>query len=205
MKIKLFAFTITVILLIIALVGCSSKQNDVDQMLLIEDGYEKVLLSASWSYNYEDVEEVSKNSDIIAVVKVVSSTISDKFMQYGVLQTIYTVEVVDAIYGDIGSEIQIVMTGGVSKEQKKIYEIADDPLMNINDEYVIFAKENTDGTYRALSGFQGRYAISDGNVYSLNVSNNQVATANTYSNIAVTGVALDEFIGQIEQYIDVIE
>lgn len=205
MKIKLFAFTITVILLIIALVGCSSKQNDVDQMLLIEDGYEKVLLSASWSYNYENVEEVSKNSDIIAVVKVVSSTISDKFMQYGVLQTIYTVEVVDAIYGDIGSEIQIVMTGGVSKEQKKIYEIADDPLMNINDEYVIFAKENTDGTYRALSGFQGRYAISDGNVYSLNVSNNQVATANTYSNIAVTGVALDEFIGQIEQYIDVIE
>lgn len=77
--------------------------------------------------------------------------------------------------------------------------------MKANDEYVIFAKENTDGTYRALSGFQGRYAISDGNVYSLNVSNNQVATANTYSNIAVTGVALDEFIGQIEQYIDVIE
>jgi len=205
MKIKVFAFTITVILLLTALIGCSSKQNDVDQMSLIEDGYEKVLLSASWSYNYEDVEEVSKNSDIIAVVKVVSSTTSDKFMQYGVLQTIYTVEVVDAVYGDIGSEIQIVMTGGVSKEQKKIYEIADDPLMNINDEYVIFAKENNDGTYRALSGFQGRYVISDGNVYSLNVSNNQVATANTYSNIAVTGVALDEFIGQIEQYIDVVE
>ncbi len=196
---------ICVILLTTIVLGYFLKQRKGDNGALALDGYERVLLRASWTYNYKDVEEVARNSDIIAVVKVISATPSDKYLQYGVMQTIYTVQVIDDIYGGIGNEIQIVMTGGVSEEEKKIYEIADDPLMNIDDEYVIFAKENPDGSYTALSGFQGRYAVTDGYVSSLNVSNEQVAAPNAYSDISVTNIALDDFVGQVRQYIAFVE
>lgn len=108
------------------------------------------------------------------------------------MQTIYTVQVIDDIYGDIGNEIQIVMTGGASEEEN-----IRDCEQSI-DEYVIFAKKNSDGSYTALSGFQGRYAVIDGYVSSLNVSNEQVAASNVYSNISVTNIALDDFVGQVK-------
>ena len=83
---------------------------------------------------------------------------------------------------------------------KKIYELDDDPLMQINDEYLIFANKNSDGTYTTLSGSQGRFEIEGNRVYSLNKSNAQVKKANVGSNIKVSGEDKETFIKSIRAY-----
>ena len=57
-------------------------------------------------------------------------------------------------------------------------------------------------TYTILSGSQGRMSIENGLVSSLNVSNEQVRTHNTDSNISVQNVPLDEFLERIDTYIE---
>ncbi|MDP4090758.1 MAG: hypothetical protein Q8930_16025 [Bacillota bacterium] len=56
------------------------------------------------------------------------------------------------------------------------YEIADDPLPDIDGEYLIFAKHNDDGSYTPLSGSQGRYDYKDGSISSLNYTHSGVRT-----------------------------
>lgn len=169
--------------------GCSNKAS--------YDGYEKVPLSASWSYNYGSVEELTKSGDIVAIVKITDS----KSEPYGGMQfTIYDAEIKQLICGNDEKKIKIYMTGGVDENEKKIYEIEDDPLMQINDEFLIFATQNKDGTYTILSGSQGRFEIKDDRVYSLNESNVQVKKASVGSNIKVNGKDKDKFISDVKSY-----
>ena len=128
----------------ILMTGCSKKAS--------YDDYEKVSMTASWTYNYGSVEELSKASDIVAVVKITDSEckkISD------IPLTTFDAQVKQLICGNDEKEIKITMTGGIDKTEKKIYELDDDPLMQINDEYLIFANKNSDGTYA--------YSFADGN------------------------------------------
>jgi hypothetical protein len=162
--------------------------------------YEKVTLNASWNYNYESIKELSEKCDLAAYIKVTGSEIDESYKAYGVDLTIFTAEVKEALYGKSDKTIKIVMTGKVDEKEKKIYEIADDPLMNKGDEFFIFATANDNGTYTIMSGPQGRFEIKNGQVYSLNVSNEQVAKNNNSSNITVNKQSKEKFYKEVKEY-----
>ncbi len=153
-------------------------------------------LHASWGYNYRDVEELTENSDYIAIVNVKDS----KSFYYEILpKTLYTVETTQSIYGET-DDVQLVFTGGVFED--KTVELSDDPLMSIGDSFLVFARKNDDGTYTVLSGPQGRFVIEDDCVYSLNAVDKQSRSVNrSSSNIMVDGVPLDDFIESVEGYL----
>ena len=160
---------------------------------------EPVLMSASWSYNYSDVEELTQNSDLIALISVedLASYINDQELP----MTNYTVNIDTPIYGCTEDDsINVVMTGG--PDNGVIFEIADDPLMNINDNFIIFAHQNNDGSFTILSGPQGRMSIENGLVSSLNISNSRVQTYNVGSNISIQNVPLDDFIAEVQSYVN---
>jgi len=185
----------SLIAVVFALEACSNqKAADYNQ-------YEKIPLSASWSYNYESVRELTNSCDLAAYIKITGMETSDKYKEYGVDLTIYTAEIQESLFGKKDGTIRIMMTGKIDDKEKKIYEIVDDPLMNLNDEFFVFAESNEDGTYTILSGPQGRFEIIDNMVYSLNVSNEQVAKNNFGSNITVNKQPKDEFYGEIKEYI----
>lgn len=153
-------------------------------------------LHASWGYNYRDVEELTENSDYIAIVNVKES---DSFYYEILPKTLYTVETTQSIYGET-DDVQLVFTGGVFED--KTVELSDDPLMSIGDSLLVFARKNDDGTYTVLSGPQGRFVIEDDCVYSLNAVDKQLRSANrSSSNIMVDGVPLDDFISSVEGYL----
>lgn len=173
----------------ILMTGCAKKTS--------YDDYEKISMSASWSYNYGNVEELFKSSDIIALVKI---TGLESAPLNGMNFTIFDAKVEQLIAGADEEKIKIYMTGGIDDAQKKIYELDDDPLMQINDEFLIFAHQNQDGTYTILSGPQGRFEIKDNRVYSLNESNDQVKKADVGSNIKVSGENKEEFFKAVKAY-----
>lgn len=192
-KKRVWAIVLCFFILSSLLFGCSNKKANTNE-------YEKVALSVSWEYNYGSVEEMAQTCDLIAIVRITGSNIDNAYSNYNVLLTVYSAEIKQLIYGKSEENIKIVMTGGVDETTKKIYEIVDDPLMNNNDEFLIFAQQNEDGTYTILSGTQGRFVIENEKVYSLNVSNEQVQTFNLNSNIRVDGEDKDEFISKVKAY-----
>lgn len=156
-------------------------------------------LSASWEYNYKDVKEISNASDLIALVKV--DGVEDTFVDQNVPYTEFKVDVVNPVYNtNEGDNLTILMTGGEIKG--RVTELQDDPLLQSGDEILIFCKQNTDGTYRILSGPQGRLVYNDGKLNSLNVSNARVKAANSASNINIQNVDADMLISQIKGYVD---
>lgn len=167
---------------------------------IIKDNNQKEieLLHASWTYNYEDIEEISQSSDIIALVKV--RGVEKSYEEYGIPFTNYLVDVITPILNVNKEEtFTIVMTGRETED--KIYEVADDPLLKLKEEYLIFCKMNSDGTYQILSGPQGRLTHSNGKLNSLNVINSRVREVNPYSNITINNADADELISEIKSYI----
>ena len=160
---------------------------------------ETILMTASWSYNYSNLEDLTQSSDLIALISVDDA--NSYITSDGIPMTNYSVLITSSIYGCSEDEvIEVVMTGG--PKDGAIYEIADDPLMNVQDDFIIFARKNNDGTYTILSGPQGRMSIENGLVSSLNISNDQVRLYNNGSNISFSSVPLDDFISEIMSYID---
>ena len=180
-----------VLLCSVVLAACSNNAGE---------KLDKVVMNASWVYNYKDVQELTEKSDLIAYVSINSM---ESYEENGIVKTKYQAEIVDEIYGEKTRTVEIIMTGGVVG--KTIYELEDDPLMVPNDEFLIFARKNTNGTYTILSGPQGRFVVEGNMVYSLNVAESQVAKANPYSNIKVDGVEKDLFISQIQAYLGAME
>lgn len=122
-----------------------------------------VPLSASWAYRYKDVQELTSNSDIIALIKVdkLSETIERK-----VPASIYQVTVLDGIKGCRADEkLYVYMTGG--KVGRELFEVESDPLMKKGQQFLIFARENEDGTCTILGGPQGRFVYRNGRLNSL--------------------------------------
>jgi len=180
-----------VLLCSVVLAACSNNAGE---------KLDKVVMNASWVYNYKDVQELTEKSDLIAYVSINSM---ESYEENGIVKTKYQAEIVDEIYGEKTRTVEIIMTGGVVG--KTIYELEDDPLMVPNDEFLIFARKNTNGTYTILSGPQGRFVVEGNMVYSLNMAESQVAKANPYSNIKVDGVEKDLFISQIQAYLGAME
>lgn len=189
MKNKILTIIIYLFVILLIPAGCSNQDAESD--------YEKVSLNASWTYNYENVEELTQHSDIIAIVSISGMEIDKANSEYGVTMTKYSAKVEELVYGEDDANIEIIMTGGIDEDEKKIYEILDDPLMEKGDEFLVFAQKNEDGTYTVLSGSQGRFVIENGKVFSLNAVNEQVSTYNKSSNINVDGEKKSDFFKQI--------
>lgn len=156
-------------------------------------------LSASWSYNYRDIEEISQASDLIALVRV--DGVENTTVEFGIPYTTFSVDVIIPIYNaKEGDSFTIYMTGGETEE--KIMEIVDDPLLQEDEEILVFCKQNPDGTYQIISGPQGRLVYSDGKLNSVNVVNTRAAEANAASNIKVRNADAGTLIEEIKGYLE---
>lgn len=156
-------------------------------------------LSASWEYNYRDVQELAQSSELIALAKITG--VKETKQKLGdVPYTIYSAKVKQAIYGtEDGNTFDIYMTGGETKNE--IMEIKDDPLPEKGDEVLVFCKKNEDGTYRILGGPQGRLVYEDGKLNSLSAVNENVRSANTASNIMIKDADAKDLIAEIQEYV----
>lgn len=192
MKRSFVAFISCLAAMPLLLCGCSSSKDPWAD-------YKRVSMHASWSYNYGSVRSLTDNSNIIAMIKITDMKDTGELMP-GIMSTTYTAQVRDLIYGNGEKEIDIFMTGGIDHDQKLIREIADDPLMSVNDEFLIFARKNESGTYTILGGPQGRFVVDNELVYSLE-EYNAIGTAGIDTHSEIKGKNIDDFIKEIKSYI----
>ncbi len=175
--------------------GCS-RVTDKDPF----DGYKTVSMHASWCDYYSGIEELCKaeSLDLIARVKIGDGKQEDK---NGLMMTTFAANVEELIYGNGEDIVNIIMTGGVDHDSKTIYEILDDPLMQKDDEFIIFARKNESGTYTVLGGPQGRFLIESDTVYPLYewASQSDVEKANIVDEH--NGISIDDFVKEIKSYI----
>lgn len=158
---------------------------------------ERVLMNTSNTYNYADVNDLTDNSDCIAIVKIKDN--GTKIGNGIIPETLYLAEVLKPVYNcEKGDELTIYMTGG--EKDNRIFEVASDPLMKSGQKFMIFAQKNDDGTYTALSGSQGRMQYDDGKISSLNIVNKQVKE-HSFSSIKLEGVPEDSFIDTVKKRI----
>ncbi len=163
------------------LTACESYAEDESTLVTV--------LRVCQAYGYGGVKELTGKSDYIAVINVAEAEVNN-------LQTLYTVETAKSIYGDETEDVRLAFIGGSAAEN------VNDPLMEIGDTFLVFARKNDDGTYAVLGGSQGRFVIEDGLVYSLNCADmRSESTQSPPSNIMSDGVPFDDFIGSIEGYL----
>lgn len=155
-------------------------------------------LSASWPYNYSNLEEISKASDLIALIKV--EGVSKSYETRGIPVTEYKVQVLEPIYGTDETQLILFMTGREDKNKK--IEIKDDPLPHADEEFLVFCKQNADGTITVLSGPQGRLVYTDGKLNSLNAVNENEMEINSSSSIQIVNEDAETIIAQIKSYVE---
>lgn len=152
------------------------------------------LISASWSYNYADIEDIAGDSDLIALIHV--NKLLSKKQDSGLPFSTFEVEVIEAVYGcEAGDKISIYMTGGYTGDKR--IEIRDDPILEKGQEFLVFTKKNEDGTYRILSGPQGRLEYKDGKLNSLQYVNDRVKQYNAGMNISVQNQEAEALMDKI--------
>jgi len=153
-------------------------------------------ISVSWEYNHESIEEISQNSDVIALIRVISE--SDSYQIRSVPLTEFEVEVITPIYGaDPGEHLTIVMTGGITASGSFV-ELDDDPLLRPNEEFLIFARQNDDGTLTMLSGPQGRLVHEEGRLSSITPDNSMAREANQHLNIQIENASFEDIVNEIQ-------
>lgn len=165
------------IILCIAICGCLFVSAAVWH---INSNKEPLYLTASYSYNYASVDELCNASDLVAVIQITDTMDTSETIDH-IPMSDYQAAVLSAAKEDFnGQDISIKMTGGLSKSGRRM-EIADDPLMEIGDQYLVFLKENQDGSYRILGGPAGRFVYNEKNdtATSLCLANPAVAKANS--------------------------
>ena len=159
----------------------------------------KEYLSASWVYNYSDLEEMTKDSDMIALVR--EDKLLETYEEGGLPFSEYQMQVIEPILGvNQNEEITILMTGGEVEDY--IMEVEDDPLIRDGEEFLAFCKQNKDGTFRVVSGPQGRMVYEDGKLSSLNTENSNARKTNVYMNIHINNVDAETLIDEIKEYLN---
>jgi len=126
-------------------------------------------LILDWAYRYGSIASMRTAADTIIVGQVLSEESFVNGHACTLIYTKYTVLVRTAMHGAIaGSVISIVQTGGVLGASRQ--EARDDPLMSVGNVAVMFLHLNKQtGSYAILSGPEGRFPVTNGLVYSLNV------------------------------------
>lgn len=159
---------------------------------------EVTYLSASWDYNYGDVNEISNASDLIALIHV--NKLSSEKVDI-IPYSFFEVEVIKPVYGcETGEKISIFMTGG--KIDNRIVEIIDDPLLVSDQEFLVFTQKNDDGTYSILGGPAGRLEHKDGKLNSIQLVNPRVKDNNKSMNIKIENYDADQLISEIKKIMD---
>ena len=155
-------------------------------------------LKASWGYNYSDIQEISTASDLIAMIRV-NKLISNSKENVIPFST-FEVQVIDPIYGcEDGETFPIIMTG-LQNDKEKI-EIIDDPMLEVGQKFLVFTRKNEDGTYKILSGPQGRLEYKDGELNSLQFVNSNVRENNKDMNIKIKNVKAETLTNEIKDNI----
>lgn len=176
--------------------GCSQQNNSTLSSVSETNGETSGNMSASWTKGYDSIEELTDNSDLIALIEVTG--ISGVEEKSGLYFTTYNAKVIRGI-NTKEETIKIRMTG--KSDDKGKMEIDDDPLMNVGEKWFIFARLNDYGSYTIRSGPYGRFSYNDKtdtvtsllatNKYASNAAANMTAntTANTLLNINNTSLA----------------
>lgn len=185
---KLFALPVAGILIIIFVMIFVFK---------IDTQVVKKELNASWAYCYADINELTKDSDLIALIKVKGI---EESASGSLPFTIYRVAVEDSVLGcEEGKEVLIYMTG--IKNSDFDISITDDPLLDEGDEFLIFAQKNSDETYTILSGPQGRLKYEDGKLTSLKYIYDEVARSNDFMPVDVKNEDYGNIVDEIKKLI----
>ena len=164
--------TIMVLFIFVLLltVACGKKTSDHSNETVTDPVSKniKYVMSASWT-GYRNIEDIAIKSDIIAQIKVKEITNPVEINRangISMYSTYFVVSVDKLLYGEETGDIRICMTGAYDTDGNVISEIDDDPLMKVGEEYLIFARKNTDGSFTILSGPSGRFVVREGRVYS---------------------------------------
>lgn len=190
MKKKVMYSTISIvsILVICTIISAFLSKNKSD--------FEVSYISASWDYNYGDVNEISNASDLIALIRV-NKLISVE-QRVGLPYSTFEAEVIEPVFGcEAGDKISIFMTGG--KIDNRIVEIIDDPLLVPDQEFLVFTQKNNNGTCTILGGPAGMLEHKDGKLNSLQLVNPRVKDNNKSMNIKIENYDTDTLINEIKK------
>jgi len=128
-------------------------------------------VDVSWAKGYAGIEDLSAESDLIAVgtvkkiVEVTDDVVGEDRRGPIILYfTDFAFSVERVLKGPQGiREVIVHQTGAAGRE-----EIRDDPLLECGDKCVLFLHEYETGKYYILGGPQGRFQIIDNEVFSMN-------------------------------------
>lgn len=154
-------------------------------------------ISLSWD-SYKDDEELTKDSDLIALVKV--DKVENTFVKDDLPYTTFSMHVLSPVWGtETDTAFLINMIGGEIDGRR--VEVLDDPLMKPGEEYLVFCKKNTDGTYQILGGPHGRMVYMDERLTSLNLVYDRVDKANPKM-MEVHDVLAESVLRGIKEYVE---
>lgn len=122
-----------------------------------------VLYHISWAYHYPDLKSMIRDSDLIVIGVVVNSS-SYSGGRYGIIFTDNKVKVERFLKGSSDGYIVVKQTGGVINDT--VYEVSDDPLMEVGEKAVLFLKYSPE-TGKYYTTPQGRLIVIGDKVYSL--------------------------------------
>lgn len=154
-------------------------------------------LHCSWSYNYKTIDEISQKSNITALINI-EKKIKD-YTKDDIPFTDFNAKIINSPDSSlIGKSITITMTG--AKNDEKDFEVDDDPLMKVNNQYFVFLRKNKSGTYTILGGPTGRlvYDRQAKTVTSLNLKNKFKNNKNSINNFTVENKNIDEIMNEIK-------
>ena len=129
--------------------------------------------SLSLAHSYNTLEELAYASALVAEVTIddVIGTDTSKGA------TFYSATIGSVLKGSYKAGEKIIITqDGIEDEMEKTGKLLvsrEDPLMEQNDNFILFLKEGTDenyGTVYYIAGsYQGKFQVKDGNVFSVNL------------------------------------
>jgi hypothetical protein len=129
------------------------------------------VLSASWATSYESVAAVTAASDavVIGTVSREIATENDTSRAGAVTATVvftdFEISVTEVLKGNVPDFIVLHQTGGRAGDV--LYEIDDDPLLEIGASYLLFLKLGASGRFHVAGGPDGRLLVESGSASSL--------------------------------------
>jgi len=158
---KKFFFVLILVIVFVSFLMIVKIKNKNDR---VKNENNKITVSTrhSWMIGYASIYDITKASDLIAIIQVKNTNGTDGDSNISFLT--YDAEIIDSIYGcKDGDVISIYATANMEE----------DPIPEPEQEFLVFTKKNEDGTYTILGGPQGRMKYQDGKLTSQLVINEQ--------------------------------
>jgi hypothetical protein len=131
-------------------------------------------LDASWAVTYRSLPDLKSNADVVArgkITKVIAQTevktVPFTDFEFTVEQSIQdNGHRLSALDKSATAPITLHQTGGTVDNVR--FQIEDDPLFQVGEEYVLFLNEYKPGFYKVIGGPTGRFAVKQGIVTPIN-------------------------------------